>query len=584
MHTKELGYSAPSGAVSAGFAILIPAYRPGHVLIDVIRQLASGKQEAIVVVDDGSGPAYSAIFEELGHAPEVHVIRQPSNRGKGSALKCGIAYILRACPEIRGIVTVDADGQHDPADVRKVCARFEENPDALVLGARSFGGSIPRRSEFGNRLARRVMRTVLGHRLSDSQTGLRAIPAVLLRGALKMRGTRYEFELETLIAAKHMGVRILEESIRTIYEPGNPSSHFHPFRDSMRIGYVLLRFSMIAILSAILDNLVFYFLFRATGSIIGAQIGARIPSIFFNYTAVKRAVFLSEEPDRILLPRYLLLVAVSGCLSYTGITVLTSMLPVNVLLAKVIVETLLFTVNLTIQREWVFTKRRILPSATDWDRYYRKVPFTARLTRKYTQSVLISAMKRHINWHEPGLGSIVELGGANSCFLDSILKALRPHAYHVVDRNEFGLSLLRRRFNGRFDVTLHQGDVLNLRDFPWRADCVFSVGLIEHFDPNGTRKAIGTHFDLLRYGGCAIISFPTPTGLYKIARAVADAFGLWHFPDERPLPRDEVMDALRNQGTVLFEKTLWPLIFTQHFVVVRKPLPTCPHQPLERCR
>jgi hypothetical protein len=252
------------------------------------------------------------------------------------------------------------------------------------------------------------------------------------------------------------------------------------------------------------------------------------------------------------------------------------MLPVNVLRAKVIVETLLFTVNLTIQREWVFTKRRLLPSATDWDRYYRKVPFTARLTRKYTQSVLISAMKRSINWHEPGLGSIIELGGANSCFLDSILKALRPHAYYVVDRNEFGLSLLRRRLNGRLDVTLHQGDVLSLRDFPWRADCVFSVGLIEHFDPNGTRKAIGTHFDLLRCGGCAIISFPTPTGLYKIARAVANAFGLWHFPDERPLPRDEVMEVLQSQGTVLFEKTLWPLIFTQHFVVVRKPVPMCP--------
>ena len=191
MHTKEIrefGCSTPSPAVRVRFAILIPAYRPGHVLIDIIRQLASGEQEAIVVVDDGSGPGCAAIIEEIGRAPEVHVIRQPSNRGKGSALKCGIAYILRAYPEIRGIVTVDADGQHDPADVRKVCARFQKNPDALVLGVRAFEGSVPRRSRFGNQLARRVMRTVLGHRLSDSQTGLRAIPVALLRGALKMRG------------------------------------------------------------------------------------------------------------------------------------------------------------------------------------------------------------------------------------------------------------------------------------------------------------------------------------------------------------------------------------------------------------
>src|SRR6516165_1346724 len=195
-----------------------------------------------------------------------------------------------------------------------------------------------------------------------------------------MRGTRYELELETLIAAKHIGVRILEEPIRTIYEPGNPSSHFHPWRDSMRIGYVLLRFSMIGILSAILDNLVFLLLFRATGSIIGSQAGARFVSVFFNYTAVRRAVFLSDEPHRILLPRYLLLVAASGCLSYTGITILTTGLSANVFLAKVIAETLLFITNLTIQREWIFTRRASAPSVTDWDRYYQKVPFTARVT------------------------------------------------------------------------------------------------------------------------------------------------------------------------------------------------------------
>jgi dolichol-phosphate mannosyltransferase len=351
--------SRPAGVKqAASFAILIPAYRPGEVLIDVVRQLASGEQESIVVVDDGSGPAYASLFEEISRVPGVHVIRQLSNGGKGSALKCGIAFILSAYPEIDGIVTVDADGQHDPADVRKVWERFRETPDTLVLGVRCFEGGIPLRSKLGNLLTRRVMRAVLGSKLSDSQTGLRAIPNVLLRRAMKMPGSRYEFELETLIAAKHMGVRILEEPIRTIYEPGNPTSHFHPLLDSMRIGYVLLRFSMIGILSAVLDNLLFYLLFRATGSIVGSQVGARILSVFFNYSAVRRAVFLSDEPHRVLLPRYLLLAVISCGLSYTGITVLTAAFQVNVLLAKILIETSLFIVNLTVQREWVFTKRR----------------------------------------------------------------------------------------------------------------------------------------------------------------------------------------------------------------------------------
>ena len=142
----------------------------------------------------------------------------------------------------------------------------------------------------------------------------------------------------------------------------------------MRIGYVLLRFTMIGILTAVLDNLAFYFLFRETGSIIGSQAGARIACVFFNYPAVRTAVFLSDEPHRILLPRYLLLVAASCGLSYMGIKILTAALPANILLAKVIAETLLFIINLTIQREWIFTRRANAPSVTDWIDTTRRFP------------------------------------------------------------------------------------------------------------------------------------------------------------------------------------------------------------------
>jgi putative flippase GtrA len=422
----------------------------------------------------------------------------------------------------------------------------------------------------GNQLTLRVLRAVLGCKLSDSQTGLRAIPRAFLRRILKLPASGYEFELEMLIAAKHVGLRIIEQPIRSIYEPGNPSSHFHPLRDSMRIGYVLLRFSAIGILTAVLDNVIFYVLYQKTGNLIASQAGARIACVFFNYSAVRRAVFLCDEPHMILLPRYLLLVAVSCGLSYAGITFLTAAFSANIFLVKIIVETVLFVFNLAIQRDWVFTRRANTSAVTDWDRYYQKVPFTARLTRRYTQSVLISAMKRYTNWDGHRKASILELVGANSCFLDGILAALKPQAYHILDRNEFGLSLLRHRLPDTPGVTLHQGDVLALQGFASSVDCVFSIGLIEHFDPEGTRRAIRTHFDLLRVGGCAIISFPTPTWLYTSARAIAEVLGVWRFPDERPLPRDEVSNVLASLGVVLFEKTLWPLILTQHLIVVRK--------------
>jgi SAM-dependent methyltransferase len=109
-----------------------------------------------------------------------------------------------------------------------------------------------------------------------------------------------------------------------------------------------------------------------------------------------------------------------------------------------------------------------------------------------------------------------------------------------------------------------------------RADIVFSVGLIEHFDAPRTRQAVLAHFDVLRPGGVAIITFPTPTLLYRIARSLAEALGLWQFPDERPLQPPEVLAAARERGEVLFVKTLWPLILTQTLIVVRNATPTQP--------
>lgn len=206
---------------------------------------------------------------------------------------------------------------------------------------------------------------------------------------------------------------------------------------------------------------------------------------------------------------------------------------------------------------------------TDWDQYYKAVPAIAQLTRRYTRSTLISVMRQY-EANQKRVETIVEFGGANSCFLGAILKEFRPSVYHVVDRNQFGLSLLDQRVRGRADVVLHQCDILQLPELGVKADVVFSVGLIEHFDAAHTSRAIQAHFEPLRAGGYAVISYPTPTWIYLAARVSLEACGLWKFPDERPLRRDEVISALRGRGEIVFEKTLWPLILTQHLVVVRK--------------
>ncbi|PYT11524.1 MAG: hypothetical protein DMG59_26130 [Acidobacteria bacterium] len=162
----------------------------------------------------------------------------------------------------------------------------------------------------------------------------------------------------------------------------------------------------------------------------------------------------------------------------------------------------------------------------------------------------------------------MEIGGANSCFFERIQGAINPQQYYVIDNNEYGLRLLQKRAHQNC-LCLLQEDVLDLRT-RLQADVVFSVGLIEHFSPADTRRAVLAHFQLLRPGGYAILSFPTPTLLYRVARGLCEIAGLWKFPDERPLERDEVLGIVRDRGHVIHEKLLWPLVFTQHLIVVPK--------------
>jgi len=318
------------------------------------------------------------------------------------------------------------------------------------------------------------------------------------------------------------------------------------------------------------DNVVFYLAYRQIPNILASQALGRLVAVLFNYGLARRAVFLSHQRHRTVFPRYILLVVCSGAASYGLIRVFTQTLGFDAIVAKVSAELLLFIANFALQRDFVFTRQREA-GATDWTRYYRSVPVTARFTRKYTSRVLIAALKNFRVRGDRG-PVIVELGGANSCFLDRIVTELRPSAYHVVDMNEYGLDLLRQRCENPQEVRLHRQDVLNL-DLELQADSVFSIGLIEHFDPAGTHQVMLRHFDLLKPGGYAIVSFPTPTWLYRATRSVVELLGMWNFPDERPLSRGEVLQCIPAGGEVVQEKTLWPLVLTQHMMVIRKRAP-----------
>lgn len=211
-------------------------------------------------------------------------------------------------------------------------------------------------------------------------------------------------------------------------------------------------------------------------------------------------------------------------------------------------------------------ERHLKPTQTDWDSYYARPYKTASLTRKHTASVLVGLMRKN-----NGAGaSILEFGGANSCFIDQILGEVRPARYDVVDNNQLGLDLLKSRYPGDDRVSVRQGDALAISEPERLYDIVYSVGLIEHFDPAGTARVVATHFRYLRPGGTAIITFPTPTWLYRAVRGLAEITSNWIFHDERPLRLPEFERAVAGLGEIKSARILWPLVLTQYCVEVRK--------------
>ena len=344
------------------FAVVIPAYRPEQPLLQLIAALSEKAIPAIVVVDDGSGPAYRDLFRAASEFPKVRLVRHAVNLGKGAALKTGFNQALCIFPSLQGVVTADADGQHDPDDIEQVAEALAAEPDHVILGTRTFGGDVPLRSKFGNVVTRTVMRALVGQRVSDTQTGLRGIPTALLPHLLRTEANGYDFELDMLIAVRQHAIRISEVPIRTIYEPGNRSSHFNPLIDSMKIYFVLLRFSSVSLMSAALDTLVFYLAYRRLGNIAASQAIGRILAIAFNYSMVRRAVFFSKLTHASVLPKYLLLAFLSVSASYAGIQLLNTRFHIQPLPAKLLVETLLFFANFAIQRDFIFGKS---PAAAD---------------------------------------------------------------------------------------------------------------------------------------------------------------------------------------------------------------------------
>ena len=222
--------------------IIVPSLDPDEKLLQVVEGLLSDGFDDILLVNDGSHSDHLWPFEKAAEHPEVTVLTHEVNKGKGRALKTAFAWCIENRPDIDGVVTADGDNQHRPADIRRCAQAMADDPSKVWLGVRDFSlDHVPARSRIGNTLTRGIMKMACGVSVTDTQTGLRAIPARDLPLMLRIPGERYEYETQMLLSLREAKVGIGEVVIDTVYIDENESSHFHPVRDSWKIYKIIFR-------------------------------------------------------------------------------------------------------------------------------------------------------------------------------------------------------------------------------------------------------------------------------------------------------------------------------------------------------
>ncbi|HEY5809266.1 MAG TPA: bifunctional glycosyltransferase family 2/GtrA family protein, partial [Povalibacter sp.] len=332
-----------------------PSYQPTVLFCESLEELRRMNPSPIVVVDDGGGPAYREIFARASRVPGTTVLINAVNLGKGAALKHGMNHILVSHPDCIGAVTADADGQHTVGDILKVANALQTRSGEVIFGCRDFNRNVPFRSKIGNVVSRHVYRFLVGLHLSDTQTGLRGIPRRLMELSLGIRSNRYEFETEQIIAAKTAGFHFREVPIRTVYIDDNSGSHFNPVLDSFRIYFVLLRYALSSIATALADFIVFYILTANGMALLSANMSARAVALWLQFMLLKKYVFKSKAGVSIF-AAYVAYVFFSGYLSAAMQAQFAGHFVDSPLLAKVVVESVIWIFNFMFLRDIIFRR------------------------------------------------------------------------------------------------------------------------------------------------------------------------------------------------------------------------------------
>ena len=341
------------------YSFVIPAYNPNENLLHVVDTMIAKNKYKIFIIDDGSRADTQYIFDAMKENDRdkyVTVLRHAVNMGKGAALKTVFNYILVTYPDLRGVVTLDSDGQHSVADCLAILNELKNYENALVLGYRTFNKEIPLKSYIGNNISKFIYRLILGKSFKDTQTGLRGLSRSFMKICLSIKSNRFEFETEQLALSVNHAIDIIEIPIQTIYIENNKATSFRPLVDSFRIYFVLFRYGLSSIITALADFLVFMIALSFGVKVFMANMLARTVSIGVQFTLLDKYVFYTNAKiiNFILFASY---VYIMGIISASTQIAFIKDFHMHILSAKVIVEGILFFVNFAFLRLYIFKKK-----------------------------------------------------------------------------------------------------------------------------------------------------------------------------------------------------------------------------------
>lgn len=216
----------------AQICVIIPAFNAGDTVGEIIKGCKRYIRD-VIVVDDGSEDNTSLI----SYAEGALVLRHEKNRGKGIALKTGFSYASSS--GFDAVITIDADGQHDPSDIPLFIEKYLKDGHHIIIGNRMLEkGKIPKYRYYTNLVGIYFISKAAGHALEDSQSGFRLYRKEVIK-EISLESGGFETETEILIKAGRRGYKITSVPVGVSYKNGG--SHYRPFRDTYRISLIVLK-------------------------------------------------------------------------------------------------------------------------------------------------------------------------------------------------------------------------------------------------------------------------------------------------------------------------------------------------------